>query len=82
MAVITIRIGDEIARDINTDDLTLGFFEDLETYQETKKTKDLITTLIDLLALERAHVRQVTIKQWVELAQQIGRASEVPPTSA
>jgi hypothetical protein len=81
MAVLNLQIGDA-TRILDTDDLTLGFFEDLETYQESKKTKDLITTLIALLSLDRDQARQVTMRQWLDMAQTIGQAATVPPTSA
>lgn len=81
MAVLTITIN-ETARTVDTDDLTLGFFEDLETAQASGKMKDFIPVLAGLLGVDRETARAVTMRQWQTIAQSMREAATVPPTSA
>ena len=64
------------------DDLTLGFFQDLERAQETGKMKDFIPVLAGLLGVDRAAAREVTMRQWQQIAAAMREAATVPPTSA
>lgn len=81
MAVLTITINDA-ARTVDTDDLTLGFFEDLEVAQASGKMRDFIPVLAGLLGATREEARQVTMRQWQQIAASMREAATVPPTSA
>ena len=81
MAVLSITINGT-ARSVDTDDLTLGFFEDLEAAQASGKMRDFLPVLAGLLAIDRTEARQITLKQWRAIAQSFTEAAAVPPTSA
>jgi hypothetical protein len=81
MALLNVTInGTE--RQIDTDDLTIGFYEDLEQAQATGKMRDFIPVLAAMLQIDRAEVREITLKQWKEIASSFERAVAVPPTNA
>lgn len=81
MAVLTITIN-ETPRSVDTDDLTLGFFEDLEQAQASGKMRDFLPVLMGLLGIEREEARQITLAQWRTIAESFKEAAAVPPTSA
>jgi len=81
MALLNVTInGTE--RQIDTDDLTIGFYEDLEQAQASGKMRDFIPVLAGMLQIDRAEVREITLKQWREIAASFERAVAVPPTNA
>jgi hypothetical protein len=44
--------------------------------------RDFIPVLAGMLQIDRAEVREITLKQWREIAASFERAVAVPPTSA
>ena len=81
MAVLTLTINERVYR-VDTDDLTLGFYEDLERAQETGKMRDFIPVLSGMLGIEPASARAITLRQWRDIAEAMQTAATVPPTSA
>jgi hypothetical protein len=81
MAVLTLTVNETVYR-VDTDDLTLGFYEDLERAQETGKMRDFIPVLSGMLSIEPANARAITLRQWREIAEAMQAGAAVPPTSA
>lgn len=79
MATITFTIN-ETVRQIDTDDMTIGFYEDLEQAQASGKMKDFIPVIAGMLGLDRDEVRQITLGQWKMIAESFSRAAVVDPT--
>lgn len=83
MITLTITAaGETYERVIDPDAISLGFFEDIETAQESGKWRDLIPALAGLLDLPRAAVRQVSIAQFKRIALALQEAGQVPNESA
>ena len=87
MAVVkvTIDIGaGPVVKEINPEDLTLGFLEDLETAQETNKWRDLLPVFGEMLTLTRKEMRAITIAQFNEIGKALQGATgaTVPNASA
>jgi hypothetical protein len=81
MAMLSVTINGQ-ERQIDTDDLTIGFYEDLEQAQASGKMRDFIPVLAGMLQISREEVREITLRQWKEIAESFSRAAAVPPTSA
>ena len=81
MAMLSVTINGQ-ERQIDTDDLTIGFYEDLEQAQASGKMRDFIPVLAGMLQISREEVREITLRQWKEIAASFERAVAVPPTSA
>ena len=81
MAALSITINETVYR-VDTDDLTLGFYEDLERAQETGKMRDFIPVLAGMLGLDALGARAITLRQWRDIAAAMQEAATVPPTSA
>ena len=80
MAIITFTIN-ETVRQIDTDDMTIGFYEDLESAQTSGKMRDFIPVIAGMLGLDRDEVRQITLGQWKTIAESFSRAAVVNPTN-
>lgn len=80
MAIITFTIN-ETVRKIDTDDMTIGFYEDLESAQTSGKMRDFIPVIAGMLGLDRDEVRQITLGQWKTIAESFSRAAVVNPTN-
>ena len=80
MAIITFTIN-ETVRQIDTDDMTIGFYEDLESAQTSGKMKDFVPVIAGMLGLDRDEVRQITLGQWKTIAESFSRAAVVNPTN-
>ena len=80
MAIITLTIN-ETLRQIDTDDMTIGFYEDLESAQTSGKMRDFIPVIAGMLGLDRDEVRQITLGQWKTIAESFSRAAVVNPTN-
>lgn len=76
---ITIGKGDkQQTRRINFDpeEITLGFLEDMEAAQESKKWSDLNRAIAGMLDLSRDEVRALTQKQFKEIGAAIQEAAK------
>ena len=61
---------------IDSDNLSMGFLEDLEAAQETGKLRALMQAYETLLGLTHAEARQLTQRQFREIAEALRMASE------
>lgn len=84
MAVqIEITIGAEtLTRTVDPDALSLGFLEDMEAAQESKRWRDLIPAIAGLLNLTREQTRHVSIGQFKQITAALNSAGQVDPTPA
>lgn len=64
---------------VDTDDLTLGFLEDIQEAQDTKKQKHLNAALASFLGLTRDEVRAMTNRQFMQLARALNSTVEGAP---
>lgn len=80
MATLTIIVNGT-PRTIDTDDLTIGFYEDLEQAQMSGKMRDFIPVIASMIGLSHEEVREITLRQWKEIAQSFQQAAVVPPTN-
>ena len=75
MIALEIDIGEGARRvEIDPEDITLGFLEDLETAQDTGKWAPLRTALASLLKLSAAESRAITLRQFKQIGQALGGA--------
>lgn len=67
---------------VDSDKLTVGFFEDLEAAQETGKIAPIVRAYSELLGIDKADLRKLTMKQFAQLAERISKSVNVPNESA
>lgn len=67
---------------VDPDKLTVGFFEDLEVAQESGKIAPIIRAYAELLGIDKADLRKMTMKEFGQLAERISKSVNVPNESA
>lgn len=89
MVTIEIDIEDKvtgvverIVRTVDPEALSLGFLEDMEAAQESKRWRDLIPAVAGLLGLTREQTRHVSIGQFKQITAALNAAGQVDPTPA
>lgn len=80
MAIIDLTI-DGVTRRIDTDDLSLGFFADLEAFQESQRARDLLPALASLLDIPPETARKLTLRQVQQISAAIAEAAKGNPTT-
>ena len=64
---------------VDTDDLTLGFLEDMQEAQDTGKWRPLNSAIASFLGLSHDEVRAITAKQFRQIAEALSGATQGAP---
>jgi hypothetical protein len=76
MIILEIDIGQGPRRiEIDPEDITLGFLEDLEEAQATNKWAPIRTAVASLLSLSREESRAITMRQFKEIGAALQNAT-------
>ena len=80
---VTLSDGTEKNYTFDPDEVTLGFLEDLEHAQETKKLRDIMPIIAQFLGMSRDEARQIKNRDWQAIQHAMVAATNgVNPTSA